>query len=150
MPTTDLSHSVTLLSHLQRLAEPSQVVCSHGNMATKVTASDTETTINSRCPGFTDLPRELRDAIYSLAIGDEDRNLSMTDRPCEGYRNLIQILRLVREEAADVYWSSPDRSVSYLTFVSAFAQDLTDKERPSFRHKRCPRHLGICCHQLKP
>lgn len=59
--------------------------------------------------GFLDIPKELRDQIYSLAIGDDSRTPCLVHKPCEAYRSLSQVSRLVRSESADVYWSGPER-----------------------------------------
>lgn len=56
--------------------------------------------------GFLDLPKELRDQIYSLAFGDEDTTKPMPEVPCEAYRKLSQVSRVVRADSADFYWSS--------------------------------------------
>lgn len=68
---------------------------------------------NHRNIGFIDLPRELRDKIYSLAIGDQDLWINILQSPCETYRDLSQVSRLVRTESADVYWSCPERCFFY-------------------------------------
>lgn len=77
------------------------------------TINGPESTSNHRNIGFTDLPRELRDKIYSLAIGDQDLWINMLQSPCETYRDLSQVSRLVRAESADVYWSCPQRCFFY-------------------------------------
>jgi hypothetical protein len=55
-----------------------------------------------------DLPRELRDEIFRLALQDDidpTRNADLVSRPGPTIRALTQVSRSVRVEAADIYWS---------------------------------------------
>jgi hypothetical protein len=55
-----------------------------------------------------DLPRELRDEIFQLAVQDDidpTREADLLSRPGPTIRALTQVSRSIRVEAADIYWS---------------------------------------------
>lgn len=68
---------------------------------------DTQNASNGRHPGFTDLPRELRDKIYAWAFVSKhmDMYTDLVDQSCREHMGLFQVSRAVRSEFLDVYWS---------------------------------------------
>jgi hypothetical protein len=62
-----------------------------------------------------DLPRELRDEIFQLAVQDDvdpRRDADLASRPGPTIKVLTQVSRSVRVEAADIYWSRANYNYS--------------------------------------
>jgi hypothetical protein len=62
-----------------------------------------------------DLPRELRDEIFWLAVQDDTdptRDADLVSRPGPTIKVLTQVFRSVRVEAADIYWSRTNYNYS--------------------------------------
>jgi hypothetical protein len=74
-----------------------------------------------------DLPRELRDEIFQLAVQDDidpTKDADLVSRPGPTIRALTQVSRSVRIEAADIYWSQTKFHYSTHNLVRVKAADI--------------------------
>ena len=92
--------STLMLPCRHRLTRTQITVASKRRSSTHVTTRDSRSLM--------DLPRELRDKIFRLAVQedvDPTRDADLVSRPGPTIRALTQVSRSVRVEAPDVYWS---------------------------------------------